>query len=174
MDTSALAGAYRTLLDAAATVAGAGEPGPVPPPGEWDAEQILAHVSVLTATTLVTVATVACGSGATYDNRPAQDGWTLGTVITRAGGAPGLRERLRRQGEALCLAAAVLGDAERAVRVPTLLVSHGTLLVDAPMPLGDLLTGLADAELPGHAAQLLALLPPDSGTRPEPAANATA
>jgi len=33
------------------------------------------------------------------------------------------------------------------------------LLVDQPLPLRDLITGLAEAELPGHAQQLLALLP---------------
>jgi len=33
------------------------------------------------------------------------------------------------------------------------------VLVDQIVPLRDLITGLADAELPGHAQQLLALLP---------------
>jgi hypothetical protein len=46
--------------------------------------------------------------------------------------------------------------------VPTLLVSNGTLLVDQPLPLRDLVTGLAQTELPGHTTQLLALLP-DAG-----------
>ena len=42
--------------------------------------------------------------------------------------------------------------------VPTLLLSHGAVLVDQPMPLRDLIGGLAEAELPGHTKQLLALL----------------
>ena len=163
MDTTPLGAAYRTLLDAAATVAGDGEPGPVPPSGEWDAAQILAHVSVLTATTLVTASTVASGANSTYDNRRALDDWTLGTVIARAGGGPGLRERIRHQGEALCHVGAALGEAELTTRIPTLLLSHGTVLVDRPTALGDLLTGLAEVELPGHTAQLLALLPGAAG-----------
>jgi hypothetical protein len=157
MDTAPLGDAYRALLEAAATVA-AGTPAG-PPPGEWDADHVLAHVSVLTATTLVTVSTVASGAGATYDNRRALDEWNLDRTIARAGGGPGLRERVRRQGEALCAAGAALGEDELAAQVPTLLLSHGAVVVDAPMALRDLLTGLADAELPGHTAQLLALLP---------------
>jgi hypothetical protein len=47
--------------------------------------------------------------------------------------------------------------------VPTLLLSHDTLLVDQPVPLRDLITGLAEVELPGHTKQLLALLP-DGGS----------
>ena len=43
--------------------------------------------------------------------------------------------------------------------MPTLLLSHDKLLVSQPLPLRDLLAGLAEAELPGHARQLLALLP---------------
>jgi len=162
MDTEPLGAAYRTLLDAAATVAPAGAPGPVPPAGEWDAEQILAHVSVLTSITLVTVSTVASGANSTYDNRRALDGWTLDTVITRTGGGAGLRDRVRRQGDALCAAGSVLGDVELATAVPTFLLSNDTVLVDRPMSLRNLLTGLAEVELPGHTAQLLALLPRDA------------
>jgi hypothetical protein len=43
--------------------------------------------------------------------------------------------------------------------VPTLLLSGGQVLVDQPVPLKDLVLGLADAELPGHAKQLMALAP---------------
>ncbi|MCW2880293.1 MAG: hypothetical protein JWQ95_4393 [Sphaerisporangium sp.] len=49
--------------------------------------------------------------------------------------------------------------------VPTLLLSNETVLVDQPVPLRDLITGLAEVELPGHTQQLLALLP--QGARAE-------
>lgn len=159
MDTAPLAAAYRTLLDAAGTVAAAGEPGPVPPEGEWDADRILAHVSVLTAITLATVSDVASGANTTYDNRRALDEWNLGRTSDRAGGAPGLRERIGHQADALCALARPLGEAELDTPVPALLVSHGTLMLDRPLPLRDLLAGLAGVEIPGHADQLLALLP---------------
>lgn len=49
MDTTPLRDAYRALLDAAGTVAEFGDTTPAPPPGEWDADQILAHVSLVNA-----------------------------------------------------------------------------------------------------------------------------
>jgi hypothetical protein len=57
----------------------------------------------------------------------------------------------------------MLSDAELDTPVPTRLLSNDTVLADQPMPLRDLVTGLAEMELPGHTKQLLALLP--SGTR---------
>src|SRR4051794_23768057 len=45
MDTTTLRDAYRTLLEAAATVADAGEN--PPPDGGWTTDQILAHVALV-------------------------------------------------------------------------------------------------------------------------------
>jgi hypothetical protein len=160
MDTSLLRDAYRTLLNAAATVADSGDPSPVPPPGEWSADQILAHVSLVNAATIAAVSAIASGTHTTYDNRIAQDTWTIERLITTAGGNAGLRDRIRVQGEALCaLGGPTFSEAELDTLVPSRLLSNGTVLLDAPVPLRDLITGLADVELPGHAEQLLALLP---------------
>lgn len=52
----------------------------------------------------------------------------------------------------------MLSESELDTPVPTLLLSAGTLLVDQPLPLRDLIAGLAENELPGHARQLLGLL----------------
>jgi hypothetical protein len=77
-----------------------------------------------------------------------------------------LRERIRLHGEALCtLGGPALSDPELDTLVPTLLLSHDEVLVDQPVALRDLIIGLADAELPGHTKQLLALLP--SGAAPD-------
>ena len=158
MDTSPLRDAYGALLEAATTVA-SGDP-TTPPPGEWNADQILAHVALVTAATIDAASSVASGANTTYDNRLAQDTWTIDRVIAHAGGNAGLRDRVRAQGEALCaLGGPALSDAELDTPVPTLLLSGGQVLVDQPVPLRDLITGLAAAELPGHAKQLLALLP---------------
>ncbi|RBM20317.1 hypothetical protein DI005_13220 [Prauserella sp. PE36] len=159
MDTDSLRAAYRTLLDAAATVAGSADPSPAPPRGEWNADQILAHVSLVSATTIATTSAVAAGSHTTYDNRLAQELWTLERVIGLAGGNSGLRERVRLQGEALCALGPALSEAELDTLVPTRLLSNYAVLVDRPLPLRDILGGLADTELPGHARQLLDLLP---------------
>jgi hypothetical protein len=157
LDTAPLRDAYRALLDAAAAVAG---PDPVPPPGEWNADQILAHVAIVTATTIATASCVASGTSTSYDNRIALDTWTIGRLIARAGGNAGLRARIRRQGDSLCaLGGPALSEAELDTLVPTLLLSNGTVLVDQLVPLRELITGLADVELPTHTRQILSLLP---------------
>lgn len=100
------------------------------------------------------------GSQTTYDNRTALDTWTIEQTVAHAGGNAALRDRIRGQAAALCALAggAALSDAELSTLVPVRLLSHDTLLADRPMPLRDIVTGLAEAELPGHTKQLLALL----------------
>jgi hypothetical protein len=164
VDTTPLRDAYRALLDAAATVADVAVTRPAPPAGEWNADQILAHVSIVSAATIAAAACVASGAHSTYDNRTAHDTWTIERVIARAGSNAGLRERIRRQGDALCaLGGPALSEAELDTPVPTLLLSHGKVLVDQPVPLRDILTGLAEVELPGHTKQLLGVLPDSAG-----------
>jgi hypothetical protein len=158
MDTTPLRDAFRMLLDAAATVEKAAQ-APIAPPGEWNADQILAHVAIVTSATISTVSAIAAGTHATYDNRISHDAWTLAHLTETAGGNAGLRERIRAHGESLCvLAGPGLSETELTTLVPTRLVSKDSILVDQPIPLRDILTGLADVELPGHAAQLRALL----------------
>jgi hypothetical protein len=48
----------------------------------------------------------------------------------------------------------VLSEAELATKIPTLLLSNGTCLVDQPVSLSDTLAGLDSVELPGHTKQL--------------------
>ena len=163
LDTAPLQDAYRALLDAAAAVAGTGDPGPILPAGEWNADQILAHVAIVTATTIAAASCVASGTSAAYDNRIALDTWTIERLIARAGGNRGLRDRIRRHGDSLCaLGGPALSEAELDTLMPTLLLSNGTVLVDQLVPLRELITGLADVELPAHTKQLLSLLPDDA------------
>jgi hypothetical protein len=86
METTSLRNAYRALLDAADAVAGSGDRSPLPPAGEWNADQILAHVVLINAATIATVSSIASGSITTYDNRVASDVWTIDRVISLAGG----------------------------------------------------------------------------------------
>ena len=165
MDTIGLRDAYRALLDAAATVADSGDPRPLPPAGEWNADQILAHVAIINATTITAVSAISSGANATYDNRMALDTWTIDRLTALAGGNAGLRDRIRCQAAALCtLGGPMLSDDELNALVPTRLLSNDTVLVDQPVPLRDLITGLAEMELPGHTRQLLALLPDGPAT----------
>src|ERR671930_2550413 len=128
MDTTPLRDAYRALLDAAATVADSDDTIPDPPPGGWNADQILAHVAIVNAATIAAAACVASGSNSTYDNRTSQDAWTIDRVIARAGDNAGLRERIRLQGEALCALVPALSGAELGTLLPTLLLSNDKVL----------------------------------------------
>lgn len=164
MDTTPLRDAYRTLLDAAATVADSGVTSPVLPAGEWSADQILAHVALVNAATIAAVSAVASGANTTYDNRIALDTWTIERVITLASGNAGLRDRIRVQADALCaLGGPTLSEAELDTLVPSRLLSNDTVLVDQPVSLRDLISGLANVELPGHTEQLLATLSESAG-----------
>jgi hypothetical protein len=160
--TTALRDGYDDLLDAATTVAGTNLELSSPPEG-WNAEQILAHIVLVNAATISAASSAASGAIATYDNRLAQDTWTIERVISLAGGSEGLRNRIRLQADALCLIVAGLKEIELDTPFPTLLLSNDALLVDDRVPLRSLIEGLANTELPGHAAQLRSLLPSPPG-----------
>ncbi len=168
MDTTRLREAYVELLDAATQVARRSADIVSPTDGGWDADRILAHIALVDAATLATAATVASGAAATYDNRLSHEDWTTSLLRERAGGTDGLQDRIRRQGEALCVLGAALSDAELDTAIPTLLLSDGEAVVDQPVPLRAILTGLAEDHLPRHTTQLLAMLP----TRHQAAATA--
>ena len=157
MDTTRLRDAYAGLLAAAAHVARRSGDTVTPPAG--DADRILAHIALVDAATLATAATIASGAAATYDNRLSHEAWTTSRVLIRVGGNAGLQDRIRRQGEALCVLGTALSDAELDTAIPTLLLSDDEALVDQPVPLRAILTGLAEDHLPRHTTQLLALVP---------------
>jgi len=160
MDTTALSAAYDDLLETARTVSAA-DYERTPPPGEWNADQILAHLVLLNAATISAACSVTSGAVATYDNRLAQDTWTIDRTMSLAGGSDGMRSQIRRQADALCAIVSTLSDTELATPIPTLLISNDALLVDDRVPLAVLIDGLAGNELPGHADQLRTLLPAD-------------
>ena len=68
-------------------------------------------------------------------------------------------KRVRAQGHALCEVVEHLSGDELNQPIPTLLRSADALLVDRPLSLRELLTGIAEDHLPRHAQQLLALTP---------------
>jgi hypothetical protein len=159
MDTTRLRDAYGALLDTAITVLGSDDTSPAPPPGEWDATQILAHIASVDAGVLATAYSVASGAHATFDNSASLDTATLERVTATTGNSAGLRDRIRRQGDALCALGEMLSEAELDTPVPTLLSSAGVVQLDQPIPLRALIMGLADDHLPRHTMQLLALSP---------------
>jgi hypothetical protein len=159
MDTTPLRDAYDALLEASITVLGPDETSPAPPPGEWDATQILAHIASVDAGVLATAYTVTSGAEATYDNRVSLDAATLDRMTAVTEDSDGLRDRIRRQGAALCAVGEMLSEAELDTPVSTLFASAGVVQFDQPIPLRALIAGIAEDHLPRHTAQLLALLP---------------
>ncbi|MEV5476588.1 hypothetical protein AB0L66_30190 [Streptomyces sp. NPDC052207] len=136
LNTAPLQDAFCALLDAATTMADADGSGPAPPNGEWNADQILGHVCLVSAATIAVLAGVAAGANTTYDNRIALDAWTIEQSIAHAGGNAGLRDPISAQAAALCALAKRCGAQRRRTRHPGTrpALSNDTLLVDQPVP----------------------------------------
>jgi hypothetical protein len=128
-----------------------------PPPGEWDADRILAHVATADLSGTAVALALAAGQRPAYDNRPSLDEWNLQRMIGKAGGTPGMIDLVRRYGDLLCQVAGDLTERDLEVSLPVLLISKDQVLVDEPRPLRSLLVGLSVAHLPPHADQLLSL-----------------
>jgi hypothetical protein len=156
VDTGRLRLAHEEFL----ALAEAGGFGP-PPPGEWNAGQLLTHLAATDASIASVALAVAGGMRPAYDNRPSLDDWNLRRIADAAGGGPGLAQLLRGHGEILCAVAARLSEADLAVQVPVLIISNNQVVVDQPQTLGWLIGGVADIHLPLHAIQLRSLRPPD-------------
>ena len=158
MNSTPLRTAYDNLLDAAEHVAALNTHVDVPP-GEWDAEQQLAHLIAVDAGILSVVSTIASGAHATFDNRLSLETHNLARISQQAGGRTPMIKRVRAQGHALCQVVEHLSGDELNQPIPTLLRSADALLVDRLLSLRELLTGIAEDHLPRHTQQLLALTP---------------
>jgi len=152
IDTGALREAHEGFLKEAAD-GGFGSP----PPGEWDAERVIAHVAAADAAIGAVALAVVGGQRTGYDNRASLDEQNLRRIITECGGFDGLIEFARVQGRVLCEVAGSLPESGCSVRVNVLIVSGDELIVDEPRTIAELLTGVATFHLPQHAGQLARL-----------------
>jgi hypothetical protein len=128
-----------------------------PPPGEWTAEQVLAHVACADTAIASVALRVAAGERPGYDNRPSLDVVNLARIIAEAGDLAGLADLVEQRGEILASAAGALSPTAGVVLVPVLIVSGDQLVVDQPWPIADLVSGVSTVHLPRHADQLAAL-----------------
>jgi hypothetical protein len=140
VDTTELRKAYESV----AVEAAAGGFGP-PPPGEWDAGRIVAHLTLNDGLLASTTEAVLAGRPASFDNRPSLDP------------EPGTVEALRASGARLCDLMDRLTEEQAATVVPILIQDGTEIAVDRPMPWGVLLGIQASFHLPAHADQLRAL-----------------
>lgn len=154
MDSTVVRQAYAEFL----AVAEAGGFGP-PPPGEWDAARILAHIYTTHAQITATAVAVIAGTRPAYDNRPSLDEWNLRRVIDEAGSMAALIDRVRWGGDLHCTVVDQLTDTHAAIQIPVLIISNNDLIVDEPWPLAQLALGIAHIHLPRHTDQLRTLLP---------------
>jgi hypothetical protein len=159
MNSTELRQAYREFL----AVAADGEFGP-PPPGEWDAARLLAHVASVDAGIAAVALAVVAGHRPGYDNRVNLDEWNLRRIADQAGDLPGLVDLVRRTGDLLCGVAELMTEADLEVQVPILIVSNDEVVVDEPGPVRFLVEGVGRIHLPRHAEQLRSLQLAPAGT----------
>jgi hypothetical protein len=150
MDTTGL----RTAYEEFAAEAAAGGFGP-PPPGEWTAGQVVAHVSRNDELLAAAAAAILDGRPAGLDNRPALD---LGALDSLADPLAAVRD----SGARLCDLLDRLTDQQAATVVPVFIQDGDEIAVDRPMPWGVLMGVQASVHLPAHGEQLRALRPDDA------------
>jgi hypothetical protein len=113
--------ALRTALERFLVVARSEGFGP-PPPGEWTAACLLAHVAVANFSIASAAVAVAAGEFVSYDNRSTLDEFRLRRVVERCGSSAGLTELVGSSDETLRMVAERISVAYLATEAPTLIV----------------------------------------------------
>ncbi len=152
MDTTELTQAFDDFLSIA-DGGGFGEPAK----GEWDAPRLLAHVHAVNAHIASTALAVRAGLRVVYDNRPTLDEWNLRRIVSDAGSIAALVDLVRRDSVVYPTVVADLDDADLEASLHVLIVSNNLVVVDEPLPLLWLVTGVGEIHLPRHAVQLAEL-----------------
>jgi uncharacterized protein YciI len=127
-----------------------------PPPGEWTAELVAAHVARNNDLIAETAEKVSAGQAVAYDNAAAVDDEELARYASEAGGLAGLAAEVERSAARQAAALASLGDLAL-TEVHAVIRDHGQVVVDAPMAIGAFIEGNASFHLDLHYAQLKAL-----------------
>ena len=157
IDIHALRKAHDEFLD----MATGGGFGP-PPPGEWDAERLLAHVAAADAAIASIAQAVVGGPRVSYDNRASLDEWNLRRIVAEAGGLDGLVELVRTRGRLFCEIAGAVPESAGSVQVPVLIISGDDL--DAYLARAEQLGGkrvLPPTDLPEGFGRIAVLADPD-------------
>ncbi|MFC7550277.1 hypothetical protein [Plantactinospora sp. GCM10030261] len=154
MDTAVLRAAYDVLL---AEVA-AGGFGP-PPPGDWTAEQVVAHLTLNDDLLATATEAVLAGAPWAYYNHNAVHTPELNELISGCGGLAGVADRLRASSQRLCNLVDRLDVLAADTPVETHIRDGDRIVVDEPLPWGRTLDIHERVHLPAHTDQLRALRP---------------
>jgi hypothetical protein len=149
MDTSTLRSAYATLIGEARQ-GGFGEP----PDGEWNADQVIAHVAANDELLAATTRQILDGAlKQPYYNHDAIDTTRLDELIAAK---PDVVQWLEQTSAALCALADQLYEGDTTL-VHTRIVDGAITRLDRPLPWHAVLRTQAEMHLPRHIAQLQAL-----------------
>jgi hypothetical protein len=153
MQTDDLRRAYADFLTAAER-----GPGALPPPtAGWSAEMVLAHVAVGDRTIAEAAGRVMAGTPTSYDNLASQSAPYLQSVVEAAGDWQGLLHAVRVAGDELIALAAHMTEEQANTPIACKIVSDNAVVLDATVPLSNLVRVPADMHLRMHAQQLTAL-----------------
>ena len=147
-DTSELRAAYAELI----AIAEAGGFGP-PPAGQWRAELVMAHMAANDARLAAVTEAVLAGSEASYDN----DGlWEEDSAALEdyVAAHPDLVAELRKNSSQLFDLVDQLDDTTFNTVIPTHLTHAGQVVVDGPMPWGQVVAGASMRHIAMHTSQL--------------------
>jgi hypothetical protein len=130
------------------------------PASGWNAGQIAAHICLNNDLIRETAERLGQGEEVGYDNSAAVGDDDLRDYAAKVGGLGELADAVGRSGARLARAHQNLTEADRARRIPVVIWDNGSIVADAPMPIGDLIVGNATFHLDLHHEQLRALLAP--------------
>jgi hypothetical protein len=152
VQTEQLEAAYQAFI----TEARAGGFGP-PPPGEWTARQLVAHIAVNDELLASAAEQVVAGEPARFDNTNAVDWAKVSAFADEHGSLAGGIDAVRASGERVCAIVGRITDEQAATSLDVHILDGSEVAMDQPMPLGQLLGLQASFHLPAHADQLRAL-----------------
>ena len=154
-DLAELAAAYERFF----TEADRGDFGPAPE-GEWDADQVLAHVALSDAATIAVSHGLIHGETQRFANLDCHDPGYLRQWIDAAGDRAGLITRGREQAGQVLAILRRLSPEQLATEVPCHLIHDGEVVLDGPRPWAAMSIGAqAAVHLPAHTGQLADLRP---------------
>ena len=131
-----------------------------PHDGGWNAEMVLAHVIVGDRLIAEAAGRVMAGTATRFDNLASQSEPYLQSIVDAAGGWDGLVAAVERGGGELIALASRMTDEQASTPIAARIVSDNAVVLDATVPLSNLIRAPADMHLRMHLQQLAALADP--------------